>query len=100
MRWSEAERTELSETEGAILAFLVAYRKRAVSRDELLSRVWGIEPTGLETRTVDMHVARLRTKLRDPSGRKCPEAILTVRAARLHGQSGSAAGGSERMTFV
>jgi DNA-binding response OmpR family regulator len=78
--WSEDERTELSETEGAILAFLVAYRKRAVSRDELLSRVWGIEPQGLETRTVDMHVARLRTKLRDPSGRKCPEAILTVRA--------------------
>jgi DNA-binding response OmpR family regulator len=80
VRWSEEERTELSETEGAILAFLVAYRKRAVSRDELLSRVWGIEPQGLETRTVDMHVARLRTKLRDPSGRKCPEAILTVRA--------------------
>jgi DNA-binding response OmpR family regulator len=80
VRWSEDERTELSETEGAILAFLVAYRKRAVSRDELLSRVWGIEPQGLETRTVDMHVARLRTKLRDPSGRKCPEAILTVRA--------------------
>jgi DNA-binding response OmpR family regulator len=78
--WSEDERTELSETEGAILAFLVAYRKRAVSREELLSRVWGIEPQGLETRTVDMHVARLRTKLRDPSGRKCPEAILTVRA--------------------
>ena len=80
VRWSEDERTELSETEGAILAFLVAYRKRAVSREELLSRVWGIEPQGLETRTVDMHVARLRTKLRDPSGRKCPEAILTVRA--------------------
>jgi DNA-binding response OmpR family regulator len=27
-----------------------------------------------------MHIARLRTKLRDPSGRKTPEAILTVRA--------------------
>ena len=48
--------------------------------EELLSRVWGIEPTGLETRTVDMHIARLRTKLRDPSGRETPEAILTVRA--------------------
>jgi DNA-binding response OmpR family regulator len=80
VRWSEHERAELSETEGAILAFLVAHRKRAVSRDELLSRIWGIEPQGLETRTVDMHVARLRTKLRDPSGKKCPEAILTVRA--------------------
>jgi DNA-binding response OmpR family regulator len=78
--WSDRERAELSETEGAILGFLVAHRKRAVSREELLSRIWGIEPQGLETRTVDMHIARLRTKLRDPSGRKCPEAILTVRA--------------------
>ena len=34
---------------------------------------------GLETRTIDMHVARLRAKLRDPSGRKCPESITTVR---------------------
>ena len=68
--WSAHERGELSETEGAILAFLVANRKRAVSRDELLSRIWGIEPQGLETRTVDMHIARLRTKLRDPSGRR------------------------------
>jgi DNA-binding response OmpR family regulator len=80
VRWSEEERTELSETESAILAFLVAHRKRAVSRDELLTRIWGIEPHGLETRTIDMHVARLRTKLRDPAGGKAPEAILTVRA--------------------
>jgi DNA-binding response OmpR family regulator len=78
--WSEKERAELSETESAILGFLVAHRKRAVSRDELLSRIWGIEPVGLETRTVDMHIARLRTKLRDPSGNRAPEAILTVRA--------------------
>jgi DNA-binding response OmpR family regulator len=78
--WSEQERSDLSETESAILGFLVAHRKRAVSRDELLTSIWGIEPQGLETRTVDMHIARLRTKLRDPSGRHTPEAILTVRA--------------------
>jgi DNA-binding response OmpR family regulator len=78
--WGEGRRGELSETECAVLAFLVAHRKRAVSRDELLSRVWGIEPAGLETRTIDMHIARLRTKLRDPSGKPTPEAILTVRS--------------------
>jgi DNA-binding response OmpR family regulator len=78
--WDGDERSELSETETAILNFLVAHRKRAVSREELLTHVWGIEPNGLETRTVDMHIARLRNKLRDPSGRKTPEAILTVRA--------------------
>jgi len=80
IRWSGKERGELSEMESAILCFLLVHRKRAVSREELLSRVWGIEPRGLETRTIDMHVARLRTKLRDPSGRATPEAILTVRA--------------------
>ena len=78
--WGEGRRSELSETECAILGLLVAHRQRAVSRDELLSRVWGIEPQGVETRTIDMHIARLRTKLRDPSGQETPEAILTVRS--------------------
>ena len=80
VRWSERERGELSETEAAILGYLMTYRKRAVSRDELLQHVWGIDTAGLETRTVDMHIARLRVKLRDPSGRATPEAVLTVRA--------------------
>src|SRR5204863_5185956 len=71
--------TELSETEAALLSFLVAHGQRAVSRDELLTRVWGIGQ-GVETRTIDMHIARLRGKLRDPSGKATPEAILTVRA--------------------
>jgi DNA-binding response OmpR family regulator len=51
-----------------------------VSRDELLVKVWGIGTAGLETRAVDMHVARLRAKLKDPSGDDHPEAIVTVRA--------------------
>ncbi len=80
VRWSEHERGELSETEAALLNFLVANQKRAVSREEMLTRIWGIEPQGLETRTIDMHIARLRTKLRDPSGKKALEAIVTVRA--------------------
>jgi len=80
VRWSEHERGELSETETAILSFLVAQRTRAVSREELLTRVWGIGGEGIETRTIDMHVARLRAKLRDPNGQDTPEAILTVRA--------------------
>jgi DNA-binding response OmpR family regulator len=80
IRWSERERGELSEMEAAILSFLVFHRTRAVTRDELLSQVWGISPQGLETRTVDMHVVRLRNKLRDPARRKSVEAILTVRS--------------------
>ena len=40
----------------------------------------GHPPHGLETRAVDMHIARLRAKLRDPSGKPTPEAVVTVRA--------------------
>ena len=80
VRWSDKSRTELSETEAAILSFLVVHKQRAVSREELLTRLWGIGPREVETRTVDMHVVRLRTKLRDPSGKDMPEAIVTVRA--------------------
>jgi DNA-binding response OmpR family regulator len=80
VRWSDRERTELSETETAILSFLVAHPQRAVSREELLARLWGIGPHQVETRTVDMHIARLRTKLRDPAAEQPVEAIVTVRA--------------------
>lgn len=78
--WPGGNRMELSETETALLQYLVNHRQRAVTREELLERVWGITPEGLETRTVDMHVARLRAKLKDPSGRDSSEAIVTVRA--------------------
>jgi DNA-binding response OmpR family regulator len=80
VKWSHAERAELSETESAVLNYLIINRERAVTREELLGRVWGIGTAGLETRAVDMHVARLRAKLRDPSGADPSEAIVTVRA--------------------
>jgi DNA-binding response OmpR family regulator len=80
IRWPAGDRGELSETEIAILSFLVAHKTRAVSREELLARLWGIAPREVETRTVDMHIARLRTKLRDPANEQPLEAISTVRA--------------------
>src|SRR5438128_4684733 len=80
VQWPGSCRVELSETEVAILSFLVAHQQRAVSREELLTRLWGIGPKEVETRTIDMHIVRLRTKLRDPSGKSTPEAIVTVRA--------------------
>lgn len=69
-------RIELSDTEVAILELLLTHRDRVVTRDEMLARVWGI--TDAETRTIDMHVARLRQKLRDPAD-TTSESILTVR---------------------
>jgi DNA-binding response OmpR family regulator len=80
VKWSDKVRAELSETETGILLLLLENASRSVSRDEILTRLWGINPQGLETRTIDMHVARLRAKLRDPSGKTAPEAIVTVRA--------------------
>jgi DNA-binding response OmpR family regulator len=78
VRWDAGERVDLSETEAAIVTLLLEHRDRAVSREEILGRVWGIATDRLETRTVDMHVARLRAKLqRDGDG---PEVISTVRS--------------------
>src|SRR5580658_5368428 len=78
VRWSDSARAVLSETEAALLKYLVCNRERAVSREELLSRVWGIGTAGLETRAVDMHVARLRAKLKSPKGtEELAEAIVT-----------------------
>ena len=75
-------RIDLSETEAALLRYLVCNKERAVSREELLTRVWGIGTAGLETRAVDMHIVRLRAKLKDPAIREEDqmEAIVTVRA--------------------
>jgi DNA-binding response OmpR family regulator len=74
---SEPELESLSQREADALAYLAANPTRAVSRDELLQRVWNIDPRGLHTRTVDMTIARLRELLRDPPDE--PRVILTVR---------------------
>jgi DNA-binding response OmpR family regulator len=67
------ETRELSDKEAELLQYLANTRGRPVTRAELLQRVWGIDPRGVETRTVDMHIARLRDKLGDP------DLIRTVR---------------------
>ncbi len=75
--FEDGERAELAERELALLAYLAQNPERAVSRDELLREIWHVNPERVQTRTVDMHVARLREKLRDDSG--SPRVILTVR---------------------
>jgi DNA-binding response OmpR family regulator len=77
IRFDDGSRTILSERECALLAYLAISAGRAVSRDELLATVWGLNPVGITTRTIDMHVARLREKLRDDSA--SPRIVLTVR---------------------
>jgi DNA-binding response OmpR family regulator len=55
----------LSTREADLLRYLAANRTRAVNRDELLQHVWGLNPRGMQTRTVDMQIARLRERLHD-----------------------------------
>lgn len=74
---SDGRREELSEREAELLRYLAANGGRAVSRDELLSNVWRVDPVGLATRTIDMQVVRLREKLGDDG--EHPRWLLTVR---------------------
>lgn len=53
---------ELTATEFDLLAYLMARPGRVVTRDQLLSGVWGYSAAG-GTRTVDVHVAQVRAKL-------------------------------------
>ncbi|MHC4955739.1 MAG: response regulator transcription factor [Planctomycetota bacterium] len=56
---------DISVKEAELLQYLASTRARPVARDELLQHVWGLDPRGVETRTIDMHIARLREKLED-----------------------------------
>ncbi len=63
-----------------ILQYLGQNADRPVSRDELLTRVWGYDRTAdIETRTVDIHIAKLRRKI-EPDAKE-PRNLVTVRGA-------------------
>lgn len=53
---------KLTRREFELLRFLIENRNRVLSRDRLLERVWGLDRQ-VETRSVDVHVGRLRGKL-------------------------------------
>jgi two-component system response regulator RegX3 len=63
-----------------LLQYLARQADRPVAREELLARVWGYaNHMEIETRTVDIHVAKLRRKIeQDPSK---PAVVVTVRGA-------------------
>jgi len=63
----------LTRREFELLRYLVQNKNRVVSRDRLLERVWGYERL-VETRSVDVHVGRLRGKLRE-AGRQIETVI-------------------------
>ena len=63
-----------------VLSYLAQNSDRPVSRDELLVKVWGYARNlDIETRTVDIHIAKLRRKIEaDP---REPKNLITVRGA-------------------
>jgi len=77
IRHADGSRCELSEREADLIRYLAANSGRAIAREELLARVWGINGS-VYTRTIDMTVARLRDKLGDDAGE--PKILITVRS--------------------
>ena len=72
----DGEDIHLTRTEFNLLCYLAENPNRLLSRDALLSQVWGYDHTG-DGRLVDAHIRRLRTKVeRDPSN---PRLIQTIR---------------------
>ncbi len=92
LRYTDETRAELSEKEADLLGYLISNRGRAISRDELLSSVWRLSPKGITTRTIDMHIARLREKLRD--NKEKPNLLLTVRGKGYMWTAGENGSGS------
>lgn len=75
--WLKESRLHLSEKEFLILKILFENMGKVVDRETLLREVWGYKNLGLETRTVDVTIGKLRQKIEDtPSN---PEIIKTKR---------------------
>ena len=75
-----SEEIAFTKREIEVLSYLARNSERPVSREELLLKVWGYaRGLDIETRTVDIHIAKLRRKIEaDP---KQPERLITVRGA-------------------
>lgn len=74
----DGRKLRISELEAGIIRYLAVNPGRPIERKEMLQHVWGGDTREMETRTVDMHIRRLREKLeRDPNS---PERIITVRS--------------------
>jgi len=70
---------EITKREGQIIQYFAANPNRVIGREELYKEVWGETMTDLGTRTMDMHIAKLRSKIElDVSE---PRIIKTVRGA-------------------
>ena len=65
--YAEGQRVELTLKEFELLRLFLKHPGRVYSRDQLLEKIWGGDYLG-ETRTVDVHIGTLRTKLGNSGG--------------------------------
>ena len=75
----DTQHTDITKREAQIILYFSANPNRVISRDELYEKVWGEQMTDLGTRTTDMHIAKLRSKIEKNSAE--PQIIKTVRGA-------------------
>jgi DNA-binding response OmpR family regulator len=73
------EEIEISKREAAIIQFFAANPNRVIGREELYKAIWEETMSELGTRTVDMHIAKLRSKIERNAAE--PQIIKTVRGA-------------------
>ena len=78
VRQSDGSELHLTSTEFRLLTDLASMNGKVLSREDLLERVWGYDYFG-DSRLVDVHIRRLRTKIEpDPAN---PIYLVTVRGA-------------------
>jgi DNA-binding response OmpR family regulator len=75
----QGQAIEISKREAALVQHFAAHPNRVISREELYRQVWNETLTDLGTRTVDMHIAKLRARIEVDSNH--PRIIQTVRGA-------------------
>jgi DNA-binding response OmpR family regulator len=68
--------TSLTPRECSLLVHLYRHRGRVLTRDQLLTSVWGVNAAAVTTRTLDQTVAQLRKKIGDTAA--SPRWLLTV----------------------
>lgn len=76
MAWRGGQELDLTRREYELLAMFMANEGMVLTREVLLQKVWGYDYAG-DTRTVDVHVARLRQRIGDDPIE--PRYIITVR---------------------
>ena len=82
----DGRNVHLGPTEFKILQCLMEFPKRTLSREYIMTYVWGNKKSNIETRTIDVHINRLRTALREADNNNDPQAaktplIETIRSA-------------------